>query len=103
MNKRFNLMRGGYAKALENLRRFRIRLYVTFIFGYDWDTPACFDETVEFAHAHGFYITAFNHLTPFPGTRALPAPRVGRQASLRRSGGWTIATVQHGPVRARRA
>jgi radical SAM superfamily enzyme YgiQ (UPF0313 family) len=69
MNKTFNLMRGGYAKALENLRRFKIRLYATFIFGYDWDTPACFDETVEFALRHGFYITAFNHLTPFPGTQ----------------------------------
>jgi radical SAM superfamily enzyme YgiQ (UPF0313 family) len=61
-------MRGGYAKALENLRRHRIRLYATFIFGYDWDTPECFGETVDFALQHGFYITAFNHLTPFPGT-----------------------------------
>ena len=68
MNKRFNLMGGGYAKALENLRRFQIRLYATFIFGYDADTPSCFDETLEFAMQHNFYITAFNHLTPFPGT-----------------------------------
>ena len=68
MNKRFNMMGGGYAKALENLRRFGIRLYATFIFGYDVDTPACFDETVEFALENDFYITAFNHLTPFPGT-----------------------------------
>jgi radical SAM superfamily enzyme YgiQ (UPF0313 family) len=68
MNKRFNLMGGGYAKALENLRRFRIRLYATFIFGYDADTTACFDDTVDFAMRHNFYITAFNHLTPFPGT-----------------------------------
>lgn len=68
MNKRFNLMGGGYAKALDNLRRFRIRLYATFIFGYDSDTASSFDETVDFAMHHHFYITAFNHLTPFPGT-----------------------------------
>jgi radical SAM superfamily enzyme YgiQ (UPF0313 family) len=68
MNKRFNLMGGGYVKALENLRRFKIRLYATFIFGYDSDTTSCFDDTVEFAMQHCFYITAFNHLTPFPGT-----------------------------------
>jgi radical SAM superfamily enzyme YgiQ (UPF0313 family) len=68
MNKTFNLTRGGYLKALENLRRFKIRLYATFIFGYDWDTPECFAETVAFALQHSFYITAFNHLTPFPGT-----------------------------------
>ena len=68
MNKAFNLARGGFARALENLRRFRIRLYATFIFGYDRDTPECFGETVDFALQNRFYITAFNHLTPFPGT-----------------------------------
>jgi radical SAM superfamily enzyme YgiQ (UPF0313 family) len=68
MNKRFNTMAGGYEKALANLRRHRIRLYATFIFGYDADTDASFDATVDFALANQFYITAFNHLTPFPGT-----------------------------------
>ena len=68
MAKGFNTMRGGYEKALANLRRYGIKLYVTFIFGYDQDTPATFAETVDFAKAHRFYIGAFNHLTPFPGT-----------------------------------
>lgn len=68
MNKGFNTMRGGYLKALENLRKHNIRLYGTFIFGYDEDTPDAVRETVAFAREHGFYIAAFNHLTPFPGT-----------------------------------
>ena len=68
MNKGFNTMKGGYEQALANLRRFRLRLYATFIFGYDGDTPASFLETVAFAKDHQFYIAAFNHLTPFPGT-----------------------------------
>jgi radical SAM superfamily enzyme YgiQ (UPF0313 family) len=68
MNKGFNTMNGGYEKALANLRRYRIRLYITFVFGYDHDTPASFAESVEFAKRHQFYIAAFNHLTPFPGT-----------------------------------
>ena len=68
MSKGFNTMRGGFEKALANLRRYGIKLYVTFIFGYDQDTPATFAETVNFAKAHRFYIGAFNHLTPFPGT-----------------------------------
>lgn len=68
MDKGFNTMKGGYEVALANLRRFGIRLYVTFVFGYDEDTPASFDESVDFALRHAFYITAFNHLTPFPGT-----------------------------------
>lgn len=68
MDKGFNTMKGGYEVALANLRRFGIRLYVTFVFGYDEDTPESFDNSVDFALRHAFYITAFNHLTPFPGT-----------------------------------
>ena len=68
MNKSFNTARGGFTKALENLRRHRIRIYGTFVFGYDGDTPESFTPTVEFSRDHGFYIAAFNHLTPFPGT-----------------------------------
>lgn len=68
MNKRFNTMRGGYEAALANLRRHRLRLYGTFVFGYDQDGPGSFGQAVDFARRHGFYIAAFNHLTPFPGT-----------------------------------
>ena len=68
MNKRFNTAKGGFEVALANLRRHRIRIYGTFIFGYDGDTPDSFAPTVDFARRHGFYIAAFNHLTPFPGT-----------------------------------
>jgi radical SAM superfamily enzyme YgiQ (UPF0313 family) len=68
MNKSFNTMRGGYEAALANLRKHRLRLYATFIFGYDADTAESFEHATEFAKAHKFYIAAFNHLTPFPGT-----------------------------------
>jgi len=68
MNKSFNTMRGGFEKALENLRRHRIRVYGTFVFGYDADTEESFPATVRFAIEQGLYIAAFNHLTPFPGT-----------------------------------
>lgn len=68
MNKAFNTMRGGFEAALSNLRRHRIRVYGTFIFGYDRDTPECFQDTVTFAKDQALYIAAFNHLTPFPGT-----------------------------------
>ena len=68
MNKHFNTMQGGYERALANLRRYGIRLYITFVFGYDHDRPAAFAESVSFARRHRFFIAAFNHLTPFPGT-----------------------------------
>jgi len=69
MGKGFNLLHGGYEAALGNLARYGIRLYGTFVFGYDADTPESFGETARFAVDQGFYIAAFNHLTPFPGTR----------------------------------
>lgn len=68
MNKGFNLMQGGPREALANFRRFGLRVYGTFIFGYDHDTPETFAETLEFAKAEGLFIAAFNHITPFPGT-----------------------------------
>jgi radical SAM superfamily enzyme YgiQ (UPF0313 family) len=68
MRKTFNTMRGGFAVALANLRRHGIRVYGTFVFGYDGERAASFDEAAEFAIDHRFYLAAFNHLTPFPGT-----------------------------------
>jgi radical SAM superfamily enzyme YgiQ (UPF0313 family) len=68
MNKRFNTMKGGFRRALANLRRHSIFVYGTFIFGYENDTHASFDAAVDFATEEGMYIAAFNHLTPFPGT-----------------------------------
>jgi radical SAM superfamily enzyme YgiQ (UPF0313 family) len=68
MNKSFNCMKGGYEEGLANLRRYGIRLYVTFVLGYDEDTEQTVWENLDFASRHKFYIAAFNHLTPFPGT-----------------------------------
>lgn len=68
MRKSFNLMQGGYDRALANLRKHEIRLYVTFILGYDDDNGDTLEHTLAFAQQHRFYIVAFNHLTPFPGT-----------------------------------
>ncbi|UCC61862.1 MAG: radical SAM protein [Anaerolineae bacterium] len=68
MNKGFNATKGGFEQALANLRQHKIKLYITFVFGYDCDTADSLWETVQFAIAHRFYLAAFNHLTPFPGT-----------------------------------
>src|SRR5687767_132365 len=86
MNKRFNTMRGGFEAALANLRRHGIRVYGTFIFGYDGDTPQTFRRTVDFAKRHGLYIAAFNHLTPFPATPLYE--RLERQGRLRFARWW---------------
>lgn len=68
MRKTFNTMKGGFGAALANLRRHDIRVYGTFVFGYGETRREAFDEAARFAIDHRFYIAAFNHLTPFPGT-----------------------------------
>ena len=68
MNKGLNLMQGGPAEAIANFQRHGLRLYGTFVFGYDDDTAETFRATLEFAKEMGLFIAAFNHITPFPGT-----------------------------------
>jgi radical SAM superfamily enzyme YgiQ (UPF0313 family) len=68
MKKGFNLMKGGPAQAMDNFRRHNLRIYGTFLFGYDEDTTASFARAVDFAKEQGMFIAAFNHVTPFPGT-----------------------------------
>lgn len=68
MNKGFNLMQGGPAQALANFRRHGLRIYGTFVFGYDGDGPETMQRFVRFAQDQGLFIAAFNHITPFPGT-----------------------------------
>ena len=68
IRKIFNTMRGGFTVALANLKRHGIRVYGTFVFGYDGEQPDAFDQAASFAIDHHMYLAAFNHLTPFPGT-----------------------------------
>lgn len=68
MQKQFNAMRGGYNDALKNLRRHRIAVYGSFVFGYDNDTQAAIDETVDFAIEQRLFLAAFRPLMPLPGT-----------------------------------
>ena len=68
MGKVANLRVGDYKKALENLRRFRLLVYGTFVLGYDGDTLATIQETVAFAKRHRMALANFNPLIPMPGT-----------------------------------
>ena len=96
MRKSFNTMRGGYERALENLQRHEIRLYVTFILGYDGDHGDTLQETLAFAERHRFYIVAFNHLTPFPGTPLYD--RLEREGRLLYDRWWLDPGYRYGMV-----
>ena len=69
MNKGSNLMNGAYETGLANLRKYKLRIYATFIFGYDDDDETSFETTFRYAMENKFYLAAFNHLMPFPGTQ----------------------------------
>jgi radical SAM superfamily enzyme YgiQ (UPF0313 family) len=96
MHKSFNTMKGGYETALANLRSFGIRLYVTFILGYDDDNGDTVKETLDFAMKHKFYIVAFNHLTPFPGTPLYE--RLEREGRLLYDRWWLDPRYRYGMV-----
>lgn len=68
MSKTFNLMRGGPDVAFANLRKYGIRLYITFMMGYDGEGIDTFERNVAFARDKNFFMVSFNHVTPFPGT-----------------------------------
>lgn len=68
MRKGWNLRHGDYAAAIEVFRRAGIMVIGTFVFGYDADTPECFERTLAFAMEQRFFLANFNPLTPTPGT-----------------------------------
>lgn len=68
MGKQFNAMRGGYLEALKNLRRHRLAVYGSFIFGYANDSVASLAEAVDFALEQRLFLAGFRPLTPLPGT-----------------------------------
>jgi radical SAM superfamily enzyme YgiQ (UPF0313 family) len=68
MGKQVNASHHDFRVAIENLRRHHLSIYATFVFGYDHDTEATFEETYRFALENKFFFAAFNHLVPFPGT-----------------------------------
>lgn len=56
-------------EAIRKIHAQGIRIYATFVFGYDNQEIGVFKQTYDFAMKHRFFITAFNHLVPFPGSQ----------------------------------
>lgn len=68
MNKGFNSIKGGPSAAISKIHKKGIRLYATFIFGYEKDSMKEFDNISNFCKKNKFFLVGFNHCTPFPGT-----------------------------------
>jgi len=63
----------AYRQQLKDLtahiRAMDIKVIASFVFGYDFDTPDVFEQTVRFALQAGFDEAEFHMVTPFPKTR----------------------------------
>ena len=68
MKKRWALNGGDYAAAIRKIQEHGIMVYGSFVLGYDHDTTASFDATVDFALASKMFLANFNPLMPMPGT-----------------------------------
>ncbi|PLX50375.1 MAG: B12-binding domain-containing radical SAM protein [Desulfobulbaceae bacterium] len=58
-----------YEEAIRRIHDMGIGVYGSFVFGYDHDSPAVFDQYLEFANRTGIDGAFLPVLTPFPGTR----------------------------------
>ena len=68
MKKKWNRDRGDFASALAQFYERGIMICGTFVFGYDYDTPATLDATLEFALRSKLALAQFNTLLPYPNT-----------------------------------
>lgn len=68
MRKKWNLKHGDFAGAVKRFYEHGIMVCGSFVFGYDHDTTAIFDRTLEFALRSRLSIAQFNPLIPTPGT-----------------------------------
>lgn len=58
-----------YKEIVREIHNHGMHVYGCFVFGFDHDTPDCFDYTLKAAYDYGIDIAEFDILTPFPITR----------------------------------
>ena len=68
VHKGFNRVE-SYARIIERIHAHGIAVQAGIVFGFDHDTDAIFDETLDFLETAGVQNATFNILTPYPGTR----------------------------------
>jgi len=55
-------------EAIKRVKDIGIHFHASMVFGFDEDTEAVFDETLEFLMKNKIGTTTFNILTPYPAT-----------------------------------
>lgn len=94
MRKGWNVKWQDYETSIGVMHDAGIMIYGTFVHGYDHDTAASFDATVEFAIRHKFFLANFNPLTPTP--RAPLYDRLKREGRLIHDRWWIDPSFRYG-------
>jgi radical SAM superfamily enzyme YgiQ (UPF0313 family) len=94
MRKGWNVKWQDYETSIGVVRDAGIMIYGTFVHGYDSDTVQSFEDTVEFAIRHQFYLANFNPLTPTP--RAPLYDRLAREGRLIHDRWWLDPRFAYG-------
>ncbi|UCG92068.1 MAG: B12-binding domain-containing radical SAM protein [candidate division WOR-3 bacterium] len=68
MQKTFKSIREN-EDAIKKIQDAGILFHPSFVFGFDDDTTAIFDDTLEFLYKNKITTATFNILTPYPGTK----------------------------------
>jgi len=89
--KQFNSLE-KYRTVVDRLHEVGIAIMGCFVFGFDNDTPAVFEETVSFVNEVGIDLPRYAVLTPFPGT---PLFRRLKDQGRIRTEDWTLYDGQH--------
>jgi radical SAM superfamily enzyme YgiQ (UPF0313 family) len=94
MRKGWNVKWQDFETSIGVVRDAGIMIYGTFVHGYDHDTVESFDDTVEFAIKHRFYLANFNPLTPTP--RAPLYDRLAKEGRLIHERWWLDPRFRYG-------
>jgi len=94
MRKGWNVKWQDFETSIGVVQDAGIMIYGTFVHGYDGDTARSFDDTVEFAIRHRFYLANFNPLTPTP--RAPLYDRLAREGRLIHDRWWLDPRFRYG-------
>lgn len=94
MNKGWSRVRQDYETAIQRLYAHGIMVCGTFVLGYDDDSPAAFDQCLEFALRWKFATAHFNPLMPMPGTALYQ--RLAQEHRLIHDPWWLSADYRYG-------
>jgi radical SAM superfamily enzyme YgiQ (UPF0313 family) len=94
MRKGWHRKYGSYERVIDVFRRHGIMVYSGFVLGYDHDTPATFDTTLQFATAQRLFLANFNPLAPTPGSRLYD--RLRREGRLIDDPWWLHKNYRYG-------